>query len=210
MSSTLKAAVCAAAAFTIGAQAALAQASGDGRQGPFVFSGAALDESLLAMNDFLRARYVSDDIVAGLHEPPAERDFVTVAIAVSGVPALESIRVAPGFGPAVMDGQSLDLQLASFNTDMERRGDPLFVRVARAAGGTALDFAEVAGIPPVPGGGIAFGPEIWSGETLDEHMLALYDHMIEQDARNSLLSVAAEPADTGSSFDRYGDSLRLY
>jgi hypothetical protein len=210
MSLARKLGTCAAVALALGAPAALAQATGDGRQGPHVFDGAALDGSLLALNGFLRARYVSDDILAGLHGPEPERDFVTVAVAVSDVPTLDPIRVADGFGAAIADGRSLDLQLASFNADLDRRGEPLFVRVARAAGGTALDFAEVAGVPPVPGDALAFGPEVRSGLTLDEHMLALFDHMVEQEARNELLSVAAEPADTGSSFDRYGKSLRLY
>ena len=83
------------------------------------------------------------------------------------VPELASLRIDPGFGPAIGDSRSLDLQLASFNADLDRRGEELFVRVARAAGGTGLDFAEVAEVPPVPGDELAFGPEIWSDVTLD-------------------------------------------
>ena len=202
---------CATGALGIAAQSvAFAQASGDGWQGPRVFSGGALDESLVAMNDFLRARYANDDIMASLQEPLRQGDFATVAVAVGDVPELASLQVYHGFGPAVADGGSLDLQLASFNADLEHRGEPLFVRVARAAGGTGLDFAEVAGVPPVPGDELAFGPDIWNDPTLDEHMLALFDHMVEQGTRNAMLSVVDEAGDTGSSFDRYGESLTLY
>lgn len=204
-------AACAVVTFGIIPQSTvLAQASGDGWQGPWVFNDAALNESLVAMNDFLQARYASDDIIASLHEPPQERDFATVAVAVGNAPALDSLRIGTGFGPSVADGRSLDLHLASFNTDLDRRGEELFVRVARAAGGTGLDFAEVAGVPPVLGNELAFGPEIWSDVTLDEHMLALFDHLIEQGSRNAMLSIVERSADTGSSFDRYGEALKLF
>jgi hypothetical protein len=189
---------------------ALAQASGDGRQGPRVFGDAALDESLLAMNGFLRARYVNDDIMASLQQPPRQRDFFAVARAVSDVPELTSMRVVDGFGPAVTDGRSLDLQLVSFNADLDRRGDALFVRVARAAGGTGLGFAEVAAVPPVLGEEVGFGPAIWNDPTLDNYMLALIDQMIDQAGRNAELAISSPAVDTGSSFDRYGQSLTLY
>jgi hypothetical protein len=185
----------------------LAQASGDGWLGPRVFDDTALDQSLQAMNGFLQARYASDDLMASLNGEPEQADFVTVARTVSDVPELTGIRVESGFGPAVVDGRSLDLQLAAFSEDQLGRGEPLFVRIALTAGG--LDFADVADVPPVRAEA-AFGPEIWDDRTLDEHMLALFDQMLEHAERNAALSVASPDASTGSSFDRYATSLTLY
>ncbi|HEU0222637.1 MAG TPA: hypothetical protein VFR34_10575 [Paracoccaceae bacterium] len=191
--------------------AALAQASGDGWRGPVVFSGQALNESLQAMNDFLQARYKGEDMIASiLQGTPAEADFVTVARRVSDAPELMPIDLASEFGLAIGDTSSLDLHLAAFSEEQERRGEPLFVRIALAAGGTGLDFADVAGIPPVPGEELSFGPPIWDDLTLDAHMLALFDHMVEQSARNDALSVANPVDNTGSSFDRYGEALKLF
>jgi hypothetical protein len=167
-----------------------------------------LNESLFALNDFLQARQAGEDMLAALDEPSPQRDFATVARVVTDAPELAPVRVGYGFGPEVTDGRSLDLHLASFNDDLSLRGQALFVRVALAASG--LDFADVAAIPPVPGEALAFGPAILDDGTLDEHMLALFDHMVEQHGRNVVLSAAAPEATTGSSFDRYGESLKLY
>ena len=188
---------------------AFAQASGDGFQGPVVFNDGALNESLHAMNDFLAARYVADDIFASLHTDPPGQEFVAVASAVSHVPEFRAADPRKGFGPGITGGSSLDLHLASFNEEVIGRDDPVFMRIARAAGGTSIDFAEVGAVPPVPGDALVFGPAVHDDATLNGQMFALNDLLTQHRERNLELSVA-EQATTGASFDLYGKALNLF
>ena len=188
---------------------AFAQASGDGFQGPTVFNDNALNESLHAMNDFLAARYVADDIFASLHADPPAQEFVAVASAVSHVPEFRANGTRQGFGPSISGGTSLDLHLASFNDEVIGREDPVFMRIARAAGGTSIDFAEVGAVPPVPGDALVFGPPVFDDATLNGQMFALNDLLTRHRERDFELSVA-EQATTGASFDLYGEALKLF
>lgn len=198
-----------AAAAICTASAAFSQASGDGRQGPRVFNDTALDESLHAMNDFLQARYTADDIFASLHSTAPKQEFATVARAVGDAPEFRARHATGGFGPSISGGASLDVHLASFNDEVISRDDPVFVRIARAAGGTSVDFAEAGAVPPVSGDILAFGPEVQDDATLNDTMLALGDHLLEHRTRELELSVAEE-ATTGTSFDLYGEALKLF
>ena len=205
---------CALVAFAIcGAVVALAQASGDGWQGPRVVSGAALDETLaLAMNDFLQARYSNDDIMASLQDPAPLRDFAAVARGGRGYPGT---RRRSGSIPASVrrSGDSRLARPAARRVQCrsrDRRGEELFVRVARAAGGTGLDFAEVAEVPPVPGGRARVRPgDLERRDARCAHAGPLRSPD-RAGARNTMLSVAEGTADTAGSFDRYGESLTLY
>ena len=57
---------------------ARAQASGDGRVGPLVFDGGALDQSLHALNHHIQDKYAQEDMLAALTEDRAP-EFATAA-----------------------------------------------------------------------------------------------------------------------------------
>lgn len=207
---TFKTTTVAAALCAFAATGVCAQASGDGRQGPRVFSDSALDQSLVAMNSFLQKRYAHEDIMASLHETAPESDFRALAQTVSDVPEFRAIETAARFGSEIDGGSGLDIYLANFNEDLAMREDPLFVRIARAAGGTEIDFSEVAAIPPEASDLAAFGPEIHDDVTLDDHMLSLFDHMLAHTERDAALTASRPDAVSGGSFDRYGEALKLF
>ena len=117
----------------------------------------------------------TDDIFASLHADPPGQEFVAVASAVSHVPEFRAADTRKGFGPEITGGSSLDLHLASFNEEVIGRDDPVFMRIARAAGGTSIDFAEVGAVPPVPGDALVFGPAVHDDATLNGQMFALED-----------------------------------
>ena len=174
-----------------------------------MFNDGALNESLHAMNDFLAARYTADDIFASLHSDSPTREFVAVASAVSHVPEFRAIDTRKGFGPSISGGSSLDLHLAAFNEEVIGRDAPVFMRIARAAGGTGIDFAEVGAVPPAPGDALVFGPAVHDDATLNGQMLALNDLLGQHRDRNFELSVA-DQATTGASFDLYGKALTMF
>lgn len=188
-----------------------AQATGDGWQGPHVFNGRVLDESLIALNVDLQARYAYEDAVAALYPEPAT-DFVAVASAVSNVPEM-AIRMADaGFGIPVSDDRTLMDSLMVFNTDVATRGDDLFLQIAFAESGKAMTFDEVAQITATHpeaelllarlSGAGAFGAAISDDETLQTNLAGLADKIFEFEAREERLAFAV-PAITGDSFDTY-------
>lgn len=192
----------------LGSTAVLAQASGDGRNGPRVFTGQALDHSLVALNDFLQTRYAHDDVMAAL-TAPAEADFRDKAVAVASAPDALTTQTRGGFDASISGDTSLDLHLAAFNDELEARGEPLFVRIALAVAGNGLDMTEAAGLAATTDDRMGFGPEIADDLTLDDHMLSLADHILEQRAKDLNLSDGSG-AVTGLSFDRYGDALNMF
>lgn len=200
--------VAAALLFSFSGASVSADMSQGGREGPVVFNDQILNASMEALNHFVQARYAHDDMMASLHAPAPQKDFVVVAKAVSAAPAMAPSSVRYGFGPAINGGASLDVHLAAFHDELAQP-DPLFVRIAVAAGGIGLDFAEAGAVPAAPGDLAAFGPEIWDDETMNEHMFSLADHMLEHAERNATL-FPDNPAITGTSFDLYGKSLTLY
>ncbi|MCA8881979.1 MAG: hypothetical protein KDA73_18950 [Rhodobacteraceae bacterium] len=186
---------------------AIAQANGDGRQGPSVFSDAVLDQSLSAMNDFLQARYRNDDMMADLHGGRPAADFEGIARAVAEAPDSGTFGTETAFGPQISGDRSLDVHLAAFHEE-QRRPQPLFMRIAAAAGTMDLDFAEAGAVPP-SGPGSAFGPAIRNDPTLNASLVALADQMIEQSVREATL-FPDNAAISGTSFDDYARSLTLY
>lgn len=196
------------AMLAIDATDVLAQASGDGRVGPRVFTGQALDESMHALNDFLQSRYAHDDMMAALTEP-AEADFRGKAIASASAPEALTRQSLGGFDASISGDASLNLHLAAFNDELEARGDTLFVRIAMAVAGNTLDMAQAAALSATADDRMAFGPEIMDDLTLDDHMLSLADHMLSLREKDLNLS-AGSAAVTGLSFDRYGDALNMF
>ncbi|MDJ0992726.1 MAG: hypothetical protein QNI90_04075 [Dinoroseobacter sp.] len=184
-----------------------AQASGDGRIGPRVFSDDALNQSLEALNVFLSARYAHDDIMAALAERP-EKDFRTTAVTTASAPEYFNGDSLGGFTGDVNSGSALDVHLAAFNEERMNRGNSLFIKIALASGGYDLDMREAGGMPPVPGDLLAFGPSVQSDHTLEYNLEVLAVHMVEQDLRNDQLS--GDGAVTGHSFDLYGEALSLF
>ena len=94
--------------------------------------------------------------------------------------------VDTGFGPAIGDGRSLDLNLASFDEDLNQRGEPRFIRIAREAGGTG----------PVDTG---FGPAIGDGRSLDLS-LASFNEDLSQRGEPLFIRIAREASVAGPDF----------
>jgi hypothetical protein len=142
-------------------------AAGDGREGPAVFTDAALDEALAGLNDFLRDRAAAAAALADLRTAPPHHDFRTMARAIGRAPG----PIAPagedhGFGPTIGDSRWLDIHLASFSAELRHRGQDLFVRVIAAAASGGFGFAEVAHLPPVAGTSAGFGPSVGDDQSL--------------------------------------------
>lgn len=186
---------------------AVAQASGDGRVGPRVFTDAVLNESLAALNGFLSDRYAHDDMMAALSAPPA-KDFEATAIAVADVPYYRDDSGVSGFTGSINSGSALDLHLAAFNDERQGKGDSLFVQVARAAGGTSLDMREAGGLPPVAGDVLSFGPSVDGDRALEVNLDVLSEQMVDRAVRDNQLS--GDGAVTGHSFDLYSEALRVF
>jgi len=191
--------------FSLVPLAAIAGGKMDGRTGPATFTGHDLDHAMTDMNDFLKERYIHDDMLAGLDVAP-QADFQTVAVAVSTAPFERTAPELGSFGHLIGDGGSLDLQLASFNEEVLGRGDDLFVRIARSEAGKVPGFGTVAADVFT---GPTFGGMIHDDPTLDGEMAALSIGMRAFDIREQDLTRAVPQVD-GTSFDRYVESLRLF
>jgi hypothetical protein len=123
------------------------------------------------------------------------------------VPDAGASGAEPGFGPQIAGDRSLDVHLAAFHEE-QLRPQPLFMRIAAAAGTMELDFAEAGAVPP-SGPGSAFGPAVRNDPTLNANLVALADRMLEQSVREATL-FPDNAAISGTSFDDYARSLTLY
>lgn len=142
-------------------QPALAQAKGDGFQGPRVFGDAALDQSLAAMNRETQELYRRDDILAGL-VVPERADYATVSVTVretARIAAAEAAEFTEVSGDA-----GLMHSLARMSDRVRDDNTLLFVEIARAA---------QAGTAPEPGS--EFGPLIAGDLTLDAKITHVFD-----------------------------------
>lgn len=187
-----------------------ALSAGDGRTGPVQITGAAIDEALVALNDFLQGRYLQEDRLAALTAPPPQ-DFVTTAVATASVPQMRSGAVAE-FGVLVAGDASLDNSIDYLNRQVLNRGTDLFIQVAEAAAGKGPDFADVAKSIDADtvlqryGSQLAalqheFGQPVSDDETLDTLVADINSHIQGFDQREVMLAQAV-PAVTGDSFDR--------
>ncbi|MEP2532046.1 hypothetical protein [Shimia sp.] len=185
-----------------------AQATADGRTGPLVFNDEVLNQSLTAMNDFLQARYVSEDMIASL-SAPAEPNFNRTVATVVSVPEYRSGVSLGEFLGQINGGEALDMHLAAFNDDIVQREIPLFERIAFTSGGTNFDMREAGGLPMVAGDQLAFGPKVSDGVTLQNNLDILSDNMRQHAARVDELSGNGNVI-TGSDFNLYTASLKLF
>jgi hypothetical protein len=202
-------------AFLAAAALALAlpgsSAAADGREGPVVFTDAALDDALAGLNDFLRNRDAAAAALADLRSGPPHHGFRTAARAVGNSPGLATPAGEDhGFGPSIGDGRSLDIHLASFSAELRHRGQDLFVRVIAAAATGGFGFAEVAHLPPVTGTSDGFGPPVDDDQSLDASMGAFATHMRDRMRRDQTLAEGGPTGHTGASFDKYTATLLLY
>lgn len=186
---------------------AAAAPSGDGWTGPEVFSGAALDQALAGLNDFLKDRYRVDDRMARLGDPEGS-DFRATALALGEVPSLAGTARLGGFDGSIRGGASLDLHLAAFNEELQSREEPLFLRIAREASEGLAAMDDAAGLPLAADTGF-FGPAVMDDVTLDDSLLALETHLFDQQVRQQALE-AGIWAVSDRAVDRYVDTLRLY
>lgn len=198
-----------AAAFVCAAStAALAQASGDGRIGPLVFDGEALDQSLHALNHHIQDKYVQEDMLAALTEDRAP-EFATAAAASAAAPTLEETALEGAFGYVVSDDRSLSDGLALFNAELALRGEDLFIQVAReatvkgdafalAAAGAGLDAKMAARRQEAAGPGDGFGDQVAGDASLDASMAALNKWMRAHEAREVMLAAAVPPVEADS------------
>ncbi|MBW6419082.1 hypothetical protein [Celeribacter sp. PS-C1] len=176
----------------------------DGRTGPVEMNGHALDHAMMALNDFVSAKQAQSDIMDTLDMPP--NDFAEVALASGTHPLAQEEATRSSFGWPISGGASLDTHLVAFNQDLAERGDDLFLRIAAAEASSNLDFGTVAS--DVAHSAYDAG-RIHDDRTLNDEMVALRDGMREFDDRLSRLSRSV-PEVTGTSFERYVESLSLF
>ncbi|MCA0042745.1 hypothetical protein [Celeribacter litoreus] len=177
----------------------------DGWTGPVAMDGHTLDHAMAALNEFVATKQAQSDMMASLHEAPSG-DFAEVALASARTPLDRSEFELNSFGWPISGGMSLDQHLVAFNEDMSERGDSLFLKIARAEADTNLDFGTVASDVHL---GAIDGGRIYDDVTLDQEMISLREGMREFDDRLSRLSRSV-PDVTGTSFDRYVESLALF
>ena len=190
--------------------AALPASTDDGRTGPVIITGAAIDQALVALNGFLQAHYLQDDRMAAL-SAPAGQDFVTTAAATAAVPQMPVGAVAE-LGILVAGDASLNNTMDYLSQQVLNRGEDLFLQVAAAEAGKGIDFTTVARSVDadvalrVYGGQLAtlqheFGAPVSDDVTLDAQVAAINSHIQDFDQREVMLAQAV-PAVTGDSFDR--------
>ncbi len=177
----------------------------DGWTGPVEMTGHTLDHAMTALNEFVMAKQVQSDMMATLDAAPGG-DFAEIAVASAITPFERAAPERTEFGWPIDGGKTLDAHLVAFNDDLAERGDDLFLRIARAEADKSLDFgmvaADVTRSPSDAG-------RIYDDVTLDGEMLALRDGMREFDDRLARLSRSV-PEVTGTSFERYVESLALF
>lgn len=182
----------------------LAQASGDGFQGPRVFNDQALDQSLAAMNRELRLSYARKDAIEDLVTPAAP-DFVSLAADI-GVEAEEIESTASlstdSFAESVSGDASLDAKVASIRETLSDDEAYLFVNVARLATGdldNRFDDGEVAFT--------SFGPAIDGDETLQAKVVHVTD-LIAPASADAVTNIETPvPPFTDASLQSYTDAL---
>ncbi len=188
--------------------AALAQASGDGRIGPLVFTGESLDQSLHALNRHIQDKYVQEDMLAAVIEDRAP-EFATAAAASAAAPAHEEMAEQGAFGYVVADDRSLSEGLSLFNTELALRGEDLFIQVAReatikgdafavAAARAGVDAKMAARRQEAAGPGDGFGDRVAGDASLDASMVALNRWMRDHEAREVMLAAAVPPVEADS------------
>ncbi|MEM8570616.1 MAG: hypothetical protein AAGG56_06855 [Pseudomonadota bacterium] len=168
-----------ALAITLTAGSAFAQASGDGFQGPRVFSDLALDHSLAATNRTLIETYTRNDAIEGLVVADTP-DFSDLAVAVLDQPEPADLETAP---PMIVDefveilgDTSLDAAIAEIGTTQGDRDRHLFIKVARASNSDLEDQIE-DGLADLT----EFGPAITGDKTLDAKMVHVLDLISPED-----------------------------
>ena len=180
---------------------AMAQVSGDGRQGPWRFNDTALNESLHALNDHIQMRYRQDSRLAGLDKVRQQDE--AFADRQAGPERSFKLEMLSEFGVAIGTGSTLDLHLAAFGTAKTKKGADLFQRVAASETGTLVGmnvFAE------------SYAPDnhlrvhIEDDPTLDAYVAAIREHMLRFGDREARVGHAA----TGASFDALTRALALY
>jgi hypothetical protein len=200
------------AAIGFSSSSVFAEASGDGRTGPSLFTGNALDASLHALNHHIQDKYAQEDMLAALVEPRAP-DFAVAAVASAAVPTFIETSEPGAFGYAIVNDKSLNRALELFNTEVAMRGSDVFIRVATEATskGEAFAIAAVsAGVEEkmaryrdesaaVTEG---FGSTIRDGASLEYSVAALNQRMQDQVDREIRLASAVPPID-GTSFMTY-------
>jgi hypothetical protein len=195
---------------TVSSSALLAEASGDGRVGPEVFSDEALNQSLHALNHQIQDKYSQETLLAGLAEPRTP-DFAQAAVASAAVPVIEETREIGAFGYLVHDGSSLDNGLTFFNTEVALRGSDLFIRVAleatskgeafsMAAAGAVVDEQLMKVRQEMITLSEGFGDPVDNGSSLEASVVALNQRLFDLEQRENRLAAAVPPVD-GSSFD---------
>jgi hypothetical protein len=195
---------------TVSSSALLAEASGDGRVGPEVFSDEALNQSLHALNHQIQDKYSQETLLAGLAEPRTP-DFAQAAVASAAVPVIEETREIGAFGYLVHDGSSLDNGLTFFNTEVALRGSDLFIQVALEATskGEAFSMAGAGAVVDEQMMEIrlelfatsqGFGDPVSNGRSLEASVTTLNQRIFDLEQRENRLAEAVPPVD-GSSFD---------
>jgi hypothetical protein len=195
---------------TVSSSALLAEASGDGRLGPEVFSGEVLNQSLHALNHQIQDKYNQEALLAGLTEPHAP-DFAEAAVASAAVPVIEETPGVGAFGYLVFDDNSLNNGLELFNTEIALRGTDLFIRVALEATskGEAFSMAAVGAVvdeqmmqyrQDLTAISEGFGDPVDNGSSLEASVVALNQRLFDLEQRENRLAAAVPPVD-GSSFD---------
>lgn len=198
---------------------AKAEASGDGFRGPIVFSDAALNHSLEALNAFMVGRYAQDDKLAAITAPVA-KEFRTLAIATAQVPSITAMPPLPTFGLAVKDDETLDSSISFFNAERSSLDGDLHFSITDVQVHKALDFVENSNefwpnrvayslnVEP-PELGTEFGGPVYDAISLDSHTVALNTHIEQLAAREELLNFNPPPAMTQISFDVYASAMTL-
>ncbi len=144
---------------------ALAQASGDGFQGPRVFGGQALDQSLSAMNRELGMSYQREDVISGL-VTTEERDFSTLTVALrdAGEEPAEDAPQPAEFAAAISGDAGLQTVVGGIGQRIADDSDDLAVRLKLSAAAD-LDAPQRNG----------FGPVISGDATLEAKVVHIFD-----------------------------------
>lgn len=171
----------------------LAQASGDGFQGPVTFGDSALDQSLAAMNRELAFTYTRTDVLETVITP----DFATMSVIARDVPEpdLDSPAETVAFGAGVTGDGSLDASLAQISEALRDRDAQFFIEVAQAAASkldeTFEDSPELITV---------FGPQISGDQTLDAKMVHVFD-LVGAEKVETIVTDAPVPAFSDATLD---------
>ncbi len=187
---------------------AVADAPGDARHGPLVFTGEALDRYLQALNQHIQDKYLQEDLLAGLIEEQAP-EFATAAAASAAFPTSEAAPAEGAFGYIVFDDRSLSGGLALFNTELALRGEDAFALAGRgtvvegkafadAASSAGLDAKMAARRRQAAGPAEDFGDAVGDDASLDASIVALNRRLREHAVREAMLTAAVRPVEAES------------